>query len=87
MISFTMKKLYLAEYSSIYLFLLLLPSSEDTVAKNAAKTSAYVSSGSLMVSGLTFKPLIHFSFIFLNGVGKWSIFIFSHVTGQFCNTH
>ena len=64
MISFTMKKLHLAEYSSICLFLPLLPLPEDTVAKNAAKTSAYISSGSLMVSGLTFKPLIHFAFIF-----------------------
>ena len=36
-----------------------------------------------MVSGLTFKSLIHFEFILVCGVRRWSIFIFLHVSVQF----
>ena len=37
--------------------------------------SAYVSSRSFMISGLTIKPLIHFRFIFVYGVRKFSLFL------------
>ena len=44
--------------------------------------SAYVSSKSFVVSGLTFRFLIHFEFIFEHGVRK-SSFILLQVVDQF----
>ena len=38
-----------------------------------------------MVSGLTFKSLVHFEFIFVNGIKEWSIFILLHPVA-FLNT-
>ena len=43
------------------------------------------SSKSFIVSGLTFRSLIHFEFIFVYGVGKCSNFILLHVAVQFGN--
>ena len=40
-----------------------------------------------MVSGLTFRSLIHFEFIFMYGVRKWSSFILLHVAVQFFQYH
>ena len=40
------------------------------------------SSKSFVVSGLTFRPLIHFEFIFVYGVRKCSNFILLHVAVQ-----
>ena len=45
------------------------------------------SSRNSTVSGLTFRPLIHFEFIFVYGVRKCSNFIFLHVAVQFCQHH
>ena len=41
------------------------------------------SSRSFIVSGLTFRSLIHFEFIFVYGVRKCSYFILLHVAVQF----
>ena len=41
------------------------------------------SSGSFIVSGLTFRSLIHFEFIFVYGVRKCSSFILLQVVDQF----
>ena len=40
-----------------------------------------------MVSGLTFRSLIHFEFIFVYGVRKCSGFILLQVTDQFFQHH
>uniref|UniRef100_A0A9L0I7W6 Uncharacterized protein n=1 Tax=Equus asinus TaxID=9793 RepID=A0A9L0I7W6_EQUAS len=45
------------------------------------------SSRRLIVSGLIFRSLIHFEFIFVNGEKEWSIFIFLHVAVQFSQHH
>ena len=45
------------------------------------------SSKSFIVSGLTFRYLIHFQFIFVYGVRKWSNFILLHITVQFSQHH
>ena len=45
------------------------------------------SSKSFIVSGLTFRPLIHFEFIFVYGVRKCSNFILLHVAVQFSQHH
>ena len=42
---------------------------------------------SFMVSGLTFRSLIHFEFIFVYGVRKCSNFILLHVAIQFSQHH
>src|SRR3712207_9119793 len=41
----------------------------------------------LIVSGLIFRSLIHFEFIFVNGEKEWSIFILLHVAVQFPPHH
>ena len=45
------------------------------------------SSRSFIVSGLTFRSLIHFEFIFVYGVRKRSSFIFLQVVDQFSEHH
>ena len=45
------------------------------------------SSRVLMVSCLTFRSFIHFEFIFVNGVRKWSSFNLLHVAVQFSQHH
>ena len=45
------------------------------------------SSKSYIVSGLTFRSLIHFEFIFVYGVRKCSDFILLHVAVQFSQHH
>ena len=45
------------------------------------------SSKSLIVSGLTFRSLIHFEFIFVYGVRECSNFILLHVAVQFSQHH
>ena len=45
------------------------------------------SSKSFIVSGLTFRSLIHFEFIFVYGVRKSYIFILLHVAIQFSQHH
>ena len=45
------------------------------------------SSKSFIASGLTFRSLIHFEFIFVCGVRKCSDFILLHVAVQFSQHH
>ena len=45
------------------------------------------SSKSFIVSGLTFRFLIHFEFIFVYGVRKFSNFVVLHVAVQFPQQH
>ena len=45
------------------------------------------SSKSCIVSGLTFRSLIHFEFIFVYGVRKCSNFVLLHVAVQFSQNH
>ena len=44
-------------------------------------------SRSFMVSGLTFRSLIHFEFVFVYGVRECSDFILLHVAAQFSQHH
>ena len=45
------------------------------------------SSKSFIISGLTFRSLIYFGFIFVYGVRKCSNFILLHVAIQFSQNH
>ena len=59
---------------------------EDLVLIYVIKYSMF-SSKSFIVSGLTFRSLIHFEFIFVYGVRKCSNFILLHVAVQFSQHH
>ena len=54
---------------------------------NVGERFAYFSSRSFIVSGLTFRSLIHFEFIFVYGVRKCSSFILLQVVDQFSQHH
>ena len=58
----------------VFLSITLGRRSEKIFLPFMSEYSAYVSSRSFMISGLTFKPLIHFRFIFVYGVRKFSLF-------------
>ena len=51
------------------------------------RVSCLFSSKSFIVSGLTFRSLIHFKFIFVYGVRKYSNFILLYVSVQFSQHH
>jgi len=59
--------------------MLLYPMSETSLP--------LLSASIFMVSGLTFRSLIHFEFIFVHGIRKWSSFILFHVAVQFFTYH
>ena len=54
---------------------------------NVREVAAVFSSRILIDSYLTFRAFIHFEFIFVYGVRKWSSFILLHVTVQFSWHH
>ena len=70
-------------YGPICLFFLLFPLPEETYPKKillrpvSQSVLPMFSSRSLMVSDLTFESLIHFEFIFVDGVRKQSTSVFS----------
>ena len=45
------------------------------------------SSKSFIISGLIFRSLIHFEFIFVHSVRKYPNFTLLHVAVQFCHHH
>ena len=84
MVSFTVQKLWC---SPTYLFLLLLFVLDSKIIKTYVKEfTTYIFFRNFMLSGLTFKSLIHFELMFLYGV-KWSSFILLHVAVQFSQYH
>ena len=57
---------------------------EDLAVIYVEECSAYVfSSKSFIVSGLKFRSLIHFQFIFVYGIRKCSSLILLHIAVQF----
>ena len=80
--------------SSIYLFFLLFPlPGEIYLIKKFLRAMSkicclcFLLVFFFMVSGLTFKSLVHFEFIFVCGVRRWSSFIFLHISVQFSQHH
>ena len=68
-------------FGSIYL--LFLRKAACHMQLRSERSFPAFSSRVLMVSCLTFRSFIHFEFIFVNGVRKWSSFILLHVAVQF----
>ena len=90
-VSFVVQKL-LNLIRSHCLFLLLLPLLWEVDPRGSCcdlcqKGFCLFSSRSFLVSGLTFRSLIHFGFIFLYGVRKCSSFILLQVVDQFPQHH
>ena len=86
LISFSIQKIF--RMMSSYLF--LFPFWEDISKKiflrlMSKRLLPMFSSRSFMVSHLTVKSIIHFEFIFVHGVRKWSSSILLHVAVQFHN--
>ena len=88
-----MSRSFLFWWSPNSLFLFLLPLPQKTYLKKkllwpmSKKLLPVFSSRTFMVLGLTFRSLIHFEFIFVYGVRKWSSFILLHVAVQFFQHH
>ena len=60
---------------------------DDLAVVYVIEYSAYFFLESFIVSGFTFRSLIHFEFIFVYGVRKCSNFILLHVAVQFSQHH
>ena len=87
MVSFALQKLLslLGTICSFLFFVFLYP---DRYCCNVyQKCSAYVSYRSFIVSGVTFRTLIHFEFIFVCGIRECSNFILLHVAVQLSQYH
>ena len=86
-VSFAVQKLLSLIRSHLFTFVFYFHSRrwviEDLALIYIIKCSACVFSKSFTVSGLTFRSLIHFEFIFVYGVMKRSNFILLHATVQF----
>ena len=87
-VSFAVKKLLSLIRSHLFNFCFYFRYSRRWVIEDIALI--YVikfSSKSFIVSGLTFRSLIHFEFVFVYGVRKCSNFILLHVAVQFSQHH
>ena len=87
MISFAVQNL-LVWCRPIELFILLYPLPENTYQKTLLWEIFEIlllmfSSRIFMVSSFALKSLIHFEFIFVYGVKRWSSFNFLHISVQF----
>ena len=89
--SFSVQKLFKFNQVPLVYFCFYFPYSRRWVIDDLALIyvivcSAYVSSKSFIVSGLTFRSLIHFEFISVYGVKRHSNFILLHVAVHFPST-
>ena len=88
MVSFAVQKLLSFIRSHLFIFVLLLftlgGGSKKILLRFLLKTALHMfSSKSFIVSGLTFRSLIHFKVIFVYDVRECSNFILLHVAVQF----
>ena len=89
---FAVQKLLSLTRSHLFTFIFYFHYSRRWIIKDLAWTMSLsalpmFSSKSFMVSGLTFRSLIHFKFIFVYGIRKCSNFILLHVAVQFSQHH
>uniref|UniRef100_A0A8D0T8X1 Uncharacterized protein n=1 Tax=Sus scrofa TaxID=9823 RepID=A0A8D0T8X1_PIG len=91
-VSFVMQKLLTLTKSHLFIFVFIvitLGSGYEKILLSFMSERVWpmFSSKSFIVSGLIFRSLIHLESIFVNGVRKWSNFIFLHVAVQFSQHH
>ena len=92
MVSFEVQKLLSVIRCHWFIFVFICHYSRRWTKKDVAviyvrDNSAIFSSRSFIVSGLTFRSLIHLEFIFVYGVRRCSNFILLHVAVQFSQHH
>ena len=92
MVSFAVQKLLSLIRSRLFIFVLIfitLGGGSKKILLWFMSKSVFpmVSSKSFIVSGLTFRSLIHLEFIFVYGVRECSNFILLHVAVQFSQHH
>ena len=88
MVSFDVQKLLSLIRSHLFIFVFISITLGDRSKKILLRFMSesvlpMFSSRSFIVSGLTFRSLIHFELIFVYGVKEWSNFSFVHVAVQF----
>ena len=91
-VSFSVQKLFILMQSQQFIFAFIYLVSGDILRKMLQPPTSETllpifSSRIFMVSGLTFRCLIHFEFIFVFGERKCSSFILLHVAVQFSQYH
>uniref|UniRef100_A0ABI7XDA3 Secreted protein n=1 Tax=Felis catus TaxID=9685 RepID=A0ABI7XDA3_FELCA len=91
-VSFAVQKLFILTRFQQFMFPFVSLVSGDVPSKNllwprSKRLLPVFSSRILMVFCLTFRSFIHFEFIFVYGVKKWSSFILLCVTVQFSQHH
>ena len=86
-VSFVVQKLLHLIRSHLFIFCFYFHYSRSCIKKYLSETFVSVlpmfSSKSFIVSGLTFRSLIHFEFIFAYGVRECSNFILLHLADHF----
>ena len=92
MVSFAVQKLLSLSRSHLFIFVLIFITLGDGSKKillqfMSKSVLPMFSSKSFIISGLTFRSLIHFEFIFVYGVRECSNFILLHVAIQFSQHH
>ena len=91
-VSFAVQKLFSLIRSHLFTFVFILITLGDGSKRispwfTSSSVLPMFSSKSFIVSGLTYKSLIHFEFIFVYGVRKCSNFIHLHVAVQLSKYH
>ena len=91
-VSFAWQKVFILMMSQQFIFAFVSLASRDVLNKKLlrARSKRFLPAFSqriLTASCLTLRSFIHFEFIFVYGVRKWSRFIFLHVTVQFSQQH
>ena len=90
MVSFAVQKFLSLIRSHLFIFIVITLGGESKKISLQFKSESVLpmfSSVSFRVSGLIFRYLIHFEFIFVHGVKKCSNFILLHVAVQFPQHH
>ena len=90
MVSFAVKRLLISIESYLFIFVFLfitLVDQKDPAVIYVKECPVYIYLLSFVASGLKFRYLIHFGFMFVYGVRECSNFILLHVAVQFSKHH
>ena len=91
-VSFAVQKLFYFDEVPVFIFAFVSFASRDVLSKKLlqARSKRFLpafSSRILMASCLTLRAFIHFEFLFVYGVRKWSRFMVLHVAVHFSQHH
>uniref|UniRef100_A0ABI8A1W5 Uncharacterized protein n=1 Tax=Felis catus TaxID=9685 RepID=A0ABI8A1W5_FELCA len=91
-VSFAVQKLFILMRSQEFIFAFVSLASRDVLSKKLLwpRSKRFLPAfplSILMASRLIFRSFLHFQFLFVSGVRKWSGFILLHVAVQFSQDH